>query len=71
MVLTDRLADSPRACMDHQPESTDLIALELDEVIPAPRGCELNPTDPRLLFWLFSEVPTTQSAEIMATIHPV
>jgi hypothetical protein len=42
MVVANRLAECPRSAVDHEPEPTILIRLNLDEVIPTPERCELE-----------------------------
>jgi hypothetical protein len=41
VMITDRLAESPRTTMNHQPESVFHVGLKLEKVISTAQGCEL------------------------------
>ena len=43
-MVADRLTESPRATMNHQPEPVFFVGLQLEKVVPAPQSCELQPT---------------------------
>src|SRR6266568_7702850 len=44
VMIADRLAERPRATVNHQPELVFLVGLKLEKVVPAAQSCELQRT---------------------------
>ena len=42
MVVADGLANAPRAAVEHEPQASLVVGLELDEVVPAPQRADLE-----------------------------